>query len=147
MKESKEEIVKQDKAEEKNDNAENNSEDKKPEHISDVDLLKGIIEKYQLEDVEEKIINKVISLLETTKTRQMLPPQNVGDSVFKMYDADDDEPTEFIVDRIEFDDLGWKLVSYEKFGVCEIDFVFAEKDYNKFFFDTAEDAKAALNKK
>lgn len=147
MKDTKEEIIKHDEAEVKADNAGDRSEDKEPKRVSDIDLLKGIIDKYQLEDVEKKIINKVISLFETTKTRQMLPPQNVGDSVFKLYQTDDNEPTEFVVDRIEFDDSGWKLISYEKFGACEIDFVFSEKDYNKFFFDTAEEAKAACRKK
>ena len=70
----------------------------------------------------------------------MLPKQNVGDSVFKMYSSDD-EPTEFLVDRVEFDDFGWNLVSYEKFGTSEVEFIFCERDYNQFFFDTAEKAK------
>ena len=120
--------------------------EEKQEPVSDVDLLKGILEKYSLDTVEQKLINKVISLFETTKTRQMLPSQNVGDSVFKMYGTGDEEPTEFVVDRIEFDEQGWKLISYEKFGVCEVDFVFPEKDYKKIFFDTAEEAKAAYKK-
>lgn len=149
MKDIKEEIVEQSKAESDKadnvDNAKDKSEEKKSNHPSDVDLLKGMIEKYSLTSIEKKLIIKVISLLETTKTRQMLPTQNVGDSVFKMYDSEK-EPTEFVVDRIEFDDLGWKLISYEKIGPCEIDFVFAEKDYNKYFFDTAEQAKAFHDK-
>lgn len=118
----------------------NNNQAAENEQISDVELLRGIVEKYKLNKLEKKIILKVISLFETTKTRQMLPPQNVGDSVFKMYESDA-EPTEFVVDRIEFDEAGWKLVSYEKFGSTEVDFIFTEKDYNKLFFDTAEKAK------
>ena len=63
-----------------------------------------------------------------------------------MYSSDE-EPTEFLVDRVEFDDYGWNLVSYEKFGTSEIEFVFSERDYNQFFFDTAEKAKEHYNKK
>ncbi len=107
--------------------------------VSDVDLIKNIIENYSLKPYEKKVLLKLISLLETTKMRKMLPNQNVGDSVFKMY-ASDEAPTEFIVDRINFDENGWQLVSYEKFGTNEISFIFKEKDYNRTFFDTAEKA-------
>ena len=90
--------------------------------------------------LEKKLIHKIVSLLETKQMRRMLPPQNIGDSVFKMYPSDP-EPTEFLVDRIEFDDYGWNLVSYEKFGTSEMEFIFTERDYNQVFFDTAEEAR------
>ena len=112
----------------------------------DIALLNGITDKYNLTVLEKKVIGKIVSLLETTQLRNLLPTQNIGDSVFKMYSSDE-EPTEFLVDRVEFDDYGWNLVSYEKFGTSEIEFVFSEKDYNKFFFDTAEQAKEHYNKK
>ncbi|MBQ2048678.1 MAG: hypothetical protein II487_06830 [Schwartzia sp.] len=96
--------------------------------------------------MEKKVINKIVSLLETKQMRNVLPPQNVGDSVFKMYSSDE-EPTEFLVDRVEFDDFGWNLVSYEKFGTSEVEFIFSERDYNKFFFDSAEAAKDYYHKK
>lgn len=112
----------------------------------DIDLLNGITEKYPLSVLEKKVIGKIVSLLETKQMRRMLPKQNVGDTVFKMY-ASDDEPTEFLVDRVEFDDYGWNLVSYEKFGTSEVEFIFTEKDYNNFFFDSAEAAKEHYHKK
>lgn len=112
----------------------------------DIDLLNGISEKYNLSVMEKKVIHKVVSLLETKQMRRMLPKQNVGDTVFKMY-ASDEEPTEFLVDRVEFDDYGWNLVSYEKFGTSEVEFIFTEKDYNQFFFDSAEAAKEHYHKK
>ncbi len=113
---------------------------------SDIELLTGISEKYSLSVLEKKVIDKIVSLLETKQMRNVLPKQNVGDSVFKMYSSDE-EPTEFLVDRVEFDDFGWNLVSYEKFGTSEIEFVFSERDYNKFFFDSAEAAKEYYHKK
>ena len=113
---------------------------------SDINTLKSITEKYELTTLEKKVISKIVSLLETRQMRRMLPKQNVGDSVFKMY-ATDEEPTEFLVDRVEFDDFGWNLVSYEKFGTSEVEFIFSEKDYNSFFFDTAELAKEHFHKK
>ena len=112
----------------------------------DIDLLTGIAEKYSLPVREKKLISKIVSLLETKQMRRMLPKQNVGDTVFKMYSSDD-EPTEFIVDRVEFDDYGWNLVSYEKFGTSEVEFIFTEKDYQTLFFDSAEDAKEHYHKK
>ena len=112
----------------------------------DIALLNGIADKYDLTVLEKKVIAKIVSLLETKQMRNVLPTQNIGDTVFKMYSSDE-EPTEFLVDRVEFDDYGWNLVSYEKFGTSEIEFVFSEKDYNKFFFDTAEQAKEHYNKK
>jgi len=111
----------------------------------DIELLTGIIEKYPLTVLEKKVIGKIVSLLETRQMRRMLPKQNVGDSVFKMYSSDD-EPTEFLVDRVEFDDYGWNLVSYEKFGTSEVEFVFCEKDYQSLFFDSAEEAKEHYHK-
>ena len=112
----------------------------------DIEMLNGITEKYDLTVLEKKVINKIVSLLETKQMRRMLPKQNVGDSVFKMYSSDD-EPTEFLVDRVEFDDFGWNLVSYEKFGTSEVEFIFSERDYNQFFFDTADQAKEHYHKK
>ena len=41
----------------------------------------------------------------------------------------------------EFDDYGWNLVSYEKFGTSEMEFIFTERDYKQVFFDTAEEAR------
>ncbi len=114
--------------------------------LSDIEMLHGICKKYNLSVLEKKVINKIVSLLETSQMRNVLPTQNVGDSVFKMYSSDD-APTEFLVDRVEFDDLGWNLVSYEKFGTSEVEFIFCERDYNKFFFDSAEAAKDYYNKK
>lgn len=125
--------------------AEIKGNEKKAPCESDVEMLNEIAKKYPLTAVEKKLITKVTSLLETYKTKCMLPKLNVGDSVFKMYDADE-EPTEFEVDRIEFDDLGWKLISYERFGPHEVEFIFCEKDYKKLFFDTAEQAKKYHNK-
>lgn len=130
---------------------ENNGEESKPDGqsktgYSDVDLLNGIIEKYNLTVLEKKVIGKVISLIETRQMRQLIPKQNVGDSVFKMYSSEE-EPTEFLVDRVEFDDYGWNLVSYEKFGTSEVEFIFSEKDYRKLFFDSPEEAKAYYHKK
>lgn len=122
------------------------SEEKVVKIQSDTELLRGICEKYSLTVLEKKVINKIVSLLETKQMRNVLPPQNVGDSVFKMYSSDE-EPTEFLVDRVEFDDFGWNLVSYEKFGTSEVEFIFSEKDYNSFFFDTAELAKEHFHKK
>ncbi|MBQ9901472.1 MAG: hypothetical protein IJM51_03690 [Clostridia bacterium] len=113
---------------------------------NDIDMLHSITEKYDLTVLEKKIINKIVSLLETKQMRNVLPKQNIGDSVFKMYSSDE-EPTEFLVDRVEFDDYGWNLVSYEKFGTSEVEFIFSERDYNQFFFDTAENAKKHYNKK
>ena len=107
---------------------------------SDIEALKAIAEKYDMTVLEKKLIHKIVSLLETEQMRRMLPPQNIGDSVFKMYPSDP-EPTEFLVDRIEFDDYGWNLVSYEKFGTSEMEFIFTERDYNQVFFDTAEEAR------
>ena len=112
----------------------------------DIALLNGIADKYDLTVLEKKVIGKIVSLLETKQMRNVLPTQNIGDTVFKMYSSDE-EPTEFLVDRVEFDDYGWNLVSYEKFGTSEIEFVFSERDYNRFFFDTAEKAKEHYNKK
>ena len=112
----------------------------------DIALLNGIADKYDLTVLENKVIGKIVSLLETKQMRNVLPTQNIGDTVFKMYSSDE-EPTEFLVDRVEFDDYGWNLVSYEKFGTSEIEFVFSERDYNQFFFDTAEKAKEHYNKK
>jgi hypothetical protein len=112
----------------------------------DIALLNGIADKYDLTVLEKKVIGKIVSLLETKQMRNVLPTQNIGDTVFKMYSSDE-EPTEFLVDRVEFDDYGWNLVSYEKFGTSEIEFVFSERDYNQFFFDTAEKAKEHYNKK
>ena len=111
----------------------------------DIALLNGIADKYDLTVLEKKVIGKIVSLLETKQMRNVLPTQNIGDTVFKMYSSDE-EPTEFLVDRVEFDDYGWNLVSYEKFGTSEIEFVFSERDYNQFFFDTAEKAKEHYNK-
>jgi len=122
------------------------SEEKVVKIQSDTELLRGICEKYSLTVLEKKVINKIVSLLETKQMRNVLPPQNVGDSVFKMYSSDE-EPTEFLVDRVEFDDFGWNLVSYEKFGTSEVEFIFSERDYNKFFFDSAEAAKDYYHKK
>lgn len=113
---------------------------------SDIDVLNAIAEKYGLSVMEKKVIQKIVSLMETDKMKNMLPPQNIGDSVFKMY-ASDGEPTEFLVDRVEFDETGWNLVSYEKFGTSEVEFVFNEKDYNKYFFDSAEEAMEYYHKK
>lgn len=121
-------------------------EGRKDSVLSDMEVLKGIVEKYDVTIMEKKLIDKIVSLLETKQMRRMLPPQNIGDSVFKMYSTDP-EPTEFLVDRVEFDDYGWNLVSYEKFGTSEMEFVFSEKDYNKFFFDTAEEARNYYKKK
>lgn len=115
-------------------------DEKKHPCETDVDMLNAIAQKYPLNVDEKKLITKITSLLETYKTRCMLPKQNVGDSVFKMYNSDE-EPTEFVVDRIEFDDSGWRLISYERFGLHELEFIFCEKDYNKLFFDTADQAK------
>lgn len=112
----------------------------------DIALLNGIADKYDLTVLEKKVIGKIVSLLETKQMRNVLPTQNIGDTVFKMYSSDE-EPTEFLVDRVEFDDYGWNLVSYEKFGTSEIEFVFSERDYNQFFFDTAEKAKEHYQKK
>lgn len=112
----------------------------------DIEMLNGIADKYNLTVLEKKVISKIVSLLETKQMRRLLPSQNVGDTIFRMYSSDE-EPTEFLVDRVEFDDYGWNLVSYEKFGTSEIEFVFNEKDYNKLFFDTAELAKEHYNKK
>ena len=123
-----------------------NTEEKREVVKDDIATLNSIIEKYNLSVLEKKILSKIVSLLETKQMRGMLPPQNIGDSVFKMYSSDD-EPTEFLVDRVEFDDYGWNLVSYEKFGTSEVEFVFSERDYNKFFFDTAELAKEHYHKK
>ena len=111
----------------------------------DIELLTGMMEKYPLTVLEKKVIGKIVSLLETRQLRRLLPKQNVGDSVFKMYSSDD-EPTEFLVDRVEFDDYGWNLVSYEKFGTSEVEFVFSEKDYQTLFFDSAEEAKEHYHK-
>ena len=132
-------------------NAEAVPEDVKPEDNAvvvedDIALLNGIAEKYSLTVLEKKVISKIVSLLETRQMRRMLPKQNVGDSIFKMYSSEE-EPTEFLVDRVEFDDFGWNLVSYEKFGTSEVEFIFSEKDYNSFFFDTAELAKEHFHKK
>ena len=112
----------------------------------DIALLNGIADKYDLTVLEKKVIGKIVSLLETKQLRNLLPRQNIGDSVFKMYSSDE-EPTEFLVDRVEFDDYGWNLVSYEKFGTSEVEFIFSKRDYNKFFFDTAEKAKEHYQKK
>lgn len=112
---------------------------------SDIDTLQSITEKYELTTLEKKVISKIISLLETEQMQNVLPPQNIGDSVFKMY-VSDGEPTEFLVDRVEFDESGWNLVSYEKFGTSEMEFVFNEKDYNHVFFDTADAAKEYYQK-
>ena len=132
-------------------NAEAVPEDVKPEDNAvvvedDIALLNGIAEKYSLTVLEKKVISKIVSLLETRQMRRMLPKQNVGDSIFKMYSSEE-EPTEFLVDRVEFDEYGWNLVSYEKFGTSEVEFIFSEKDYNSFFFDTAELAKEHFHKK
>ena len=113
---------------------------------NDIEMLNSIAEKYDLSLLEKKIIGKIVSLLETKQLRNLLPRQNIGDSVFKMYSSDE-EPTEFLVDRVEFDDYGWNLVSYEKFGTSEVEFIFSKRDYNKFFFDTAEKAKEHYHKK
>ena len=127
-----------------------NAEGQKPEELDvvvkdDIEMLNGITEKYDLTVLEKKVIHKIVSLLETKQMRRMLPKQNVGDSVFKMYSSDE-EPTEFLVDRVEFDDYGWNLVSYEKFGTSEVEFIFSERDYEQFFFDTAEKAKEHYKK-
>ena len=127
-----------------------NAEGQKPEELDvvvkdDIEMLNGITEKYDLTVLEKKVIHKIVSLLETKQMRRMLPKQNVGDSVFKMYSSDE-EPTEFLVDRVEFDDYGWNLVSYEKFGTSEVEFIFSERDYDQFFFDTAEKAKQHYKK-
>ena len=127
-----------------------NAEGQKPEELDvvvkdDIEMLNGITEKYDLTVLEKKVIHKIVSLLETKQMRRMLPKQNVGDSVFKMYPSDE-EPTEFLVDRVEFDDYGWNLVSYEKFGTSEVEFIFSERDYDQFFFDTAEKAKEHYKK-
>ncbi len=127
-----------------------NAEGQKPEELDvvvkdDIEMLNGITEKYDLTVLEKKVIHKIVSLLETKQMRRMLPKQNVGDSVFKMYSSDE-EPTEFLVDRVEFDDYGWNLVSYEKFGTSEVEFIFSERDYDQFFFDTAEKAKEHYKK-
>lgn len=108
---------------------------------TDAEMLKGIAEKYDLTVMEKKLVYKVASLLTSKQTTSILPPQNIGDSIFKMYSTDP-EPTEFLVDRVEFDDYGWNLVSYEKFGTTEMEFIFSKKDYKKVFFDTAEEAIA-----
>lgn len=107
---------------------------------NDSEMLKGIAEKYDLSVMEKKLIYKVASLLASKQMKSMIPPQNIGDSIFKMYSTDP-EPTEFLVDRVEFDDYGWTLVSYEKFGTSEMEFIFSKKDYKKVFFDTAEEAR------
>ena len=127
------------------------TEETKQEQIAevaqtDIDMLNHIAEKYDLTVLEKKVISKIISLLETKQMISLLPKQNVGDSVFKMYSSEE-EPTEFLVDRVEFDDNGWCLVSYEKFGTSEVEFVFCKKDYNKLFFDTPESAKEHYNNK
>ena len=127
-----------------------NAEGQKPEELDvvvkdDIEMLNGITEKYDRTVLEKKVIHKIVSLLETKQMRRMLPKQNVGDSVFKMYSSDE-EPTEFLVDRVEFDDYGWNLVSYEKFGTSEVEFIFSERDYDQFFFDTAEKAKEHYKK-
>ncbi len=111
----------------------------------DIATLKEIAEKYDVTVIEKKLIDKIVSLLETKQMRRMLPPQNIGDSVFKMYPSDP-EPSEFLVDRIEFDDYGWNLISYEKFGTSEMEFIFTERDYKQVFFDTAEEARNHLKK-
>ena len=116
------------------------TEEHKDTAESDIEALKAIAEKYDMTVLEKKLIHKIVSLLETEQMRRMLPPQNIGDSVFKMYPSDP-EPTEFLVDRIEFDDYGWTLVSYEKFGTSEMEFIFTERDYKQVFFDTAEEAR------
>lgn len=116
------------------------TEEHKDTAESDIEALKAIAEKYDMTVLEKKLIHKIVSLLETEQMRRMLPPQNIGDSVFKMYPSDP-EPTEFLVDRIEFDDYGWNLVSYEKFGTSEMEFIFTERDYKQVFFDTAEEAR------
>ena len=131
--------------------AEPATEEAKTETVSevahnDIEMLNSIAEKYDLSLLEKKIIGKIVSLLETKQLRNLLPRQNIGDSVFKMYSSDE-EPTEFLVDRVEFDDYGWNLVSYEKFGTSEVEFVFCKKDYNKLFFDTPESAKEHYNNK
>lgn len=112
---------------------------------TDIERLKGIAEKYDLTVLEKKVIDKIVSLLQTKRMQKVLPVQNIGDSVFKMYPSDP-EPTEFLVDRIEFDDFGWNLVSYEKFGTSEMEFIFNERDYKDLFFDTAEEARAFFGK-
>ena len=127
------------------------AEEVKPEEVSevaqnDIQMLNSIADKYSLTVLEKKVISKIVSLLETKQMSNVLPKQNVGDSVFKMYSSDD-EPTEFLVDRVEFDDYGWNLVSYEKFGTSEVEFIFTEKDYQTLFFDSAEDAKEHYHKK
>ena len=127
------------------------AEEVKPEEVSevaqnDIQMLNSIADKYSLTVLEKKVISKIVSLLETKQMSNVLPKQNVGDSVFKMYSSDE-EPTEFLVDRVEFDDYGWNLVSYEKFGTSEVEFIFSERDYNQFFFDTAEKAKEHYHKK
>ncbi|MBQ4395954.1 MAG: hypothetical protein II828_00365 [Clostridia bacterium] len=116
------------------------TEEHKDTAESDIEALKAIADKYDMTVLEKKLIHKIVSLLETEQMRRMLPPQNIGDSVFKMYPSDP-EPTEFLVDRIEFDDYGWTLVSYEKFGTSEMEFIFTERDYKQVFFDTAEEAR------
>ena len=116
------------------------TEEHKDTAESDIEALKAIADKYDMTVLEKKLIHKIVSLLETEQMRRMLPPQNIGDSVFKMYPSDP-EPTEFLVDRIEFDDYGWNLVSYEKFGTSEMEFIFTERDYKQVFFDTAEEAR------
>ena len=75
-----------------------NAEGQKPEELDvvvkdDIEMLNGITEKYDLTVLEKKVIHKIVSLLETKQMRRMLPKQNVGDSVFKMYSSDE-EPTE-----------------------------------------------------
>jgi hypothetical protein len=131
--------------------AESAAEETKTEAVTevahnDIEMLNSITEKYNLTVLEKKVIGKIVSLLETKQLRNLLPKQNIGDSVFKMYSSDE-EPTEFLVDRVEFDDYGWNLVSYEKFGTSEVEFIFSERDYNTFFFDTAEKAKEHYHKK
>ena len=37
-------------------------------------------------------------------------------------------------------------MSYEKFGTSEVEFIFSERDYDQFFFDTAEKAKEHYKK-
>lgn len=113
---------------------------------TDAEMLRSIADKYELTVMEQKLIYKLASLLESKQAKSMLPPQNIGDSVFKMYSTDP-EPTEFLVDRVEFDDYGWNLVSYEKFGTTEMEFIFSKKDYKKVFFDTAEEARDYNKKK
>lgn len=132
-------------AEQKNVDTEQKAESKADDKhsraaASDIEVLREMEKKYDVTVMEKKLIDKMISLLETLQAKCMLPPQNIGDSVFKMYSTDS-EPTEFLVDRVEFDVSGWNLISYEKFGTSEMEFIFSENDYNKLFFDTADEAR------